>query len=212
MNSLLSNLLKFGLCDISDENELQEMFDKLSESFLYGGYIDAYSRFRIYISAIEFYYHEEDDAPIAKIRNLIKDNIVYHRNNRYGLNVPYFPVMSLNTHQSGIDITFENPEKKYRASALIRAYQVWDNEKKGFIVWHNGGYICVPPEKAVNKQSTYIYNFINGFNLSRGNTHLIWIDSPRPCEGITSKPRIGVKECPTRFWRFERKYLSQTSI
>lgn len=38
--------------------------------------------------------------------------------------IPYFPFGSLNPHSSGIDITFEKPEKRYRASCLIREYQI----------------------------------------------------------------------------------------
>ncbi|MCR4602242.1 MAG: hypothetical protein K5683_01740 [Prevotella sp.] len=38
--------------------------------------------------------------------------------------LPYFPMGSLNPHTSGIDVTFENPQAQYRASFLIREYEV----------------------------------------------------------------------------------------
>lgn len=89
----------------------------------------------IYPTAIELYYHEETE-------NGFKDPIMYHTDDRKrqdhlrypnhpdyfearGINgLPYFPFGSLNPHTSGIDITFENPDKKYRASFLIREYSV----------------------------------------------------------------------------------------
>ena len=98
----------------------------------------------IYPTVLELYYHEEDP-------NGFKDPIMYHTNDRkyydYYLDangkekshgpqsrnffekrgidgLPYFPMGSLNPHTSGIDITFENPDKHYRASCLIREYTI----------------------------------------------------------------------------------------
>ena len=39
-------------------------------------------------------------------------------------NLPYYEFGSMNLHQSGVDVTFENGEKEYRASFLIRSYRV----------------------------------------------------------------------------------------
>ena len=97
----------------------------------------------IYPTAIELYYHEEAEDGF-------KDPIMYHTNDRKkqdhlhknrqaphlypvhpdffetrGLKgLPYFPFGSFNPHTSGLDITFENPDKQYRASFLIREYSV----------------------------------------------------------------------------------------
>ena len=83
----------------------------------------------IYPTAIELYYHEEEKGGF-------KDPIMYHTDDRKradypdyfilrGINsLPYFPIGSLNPHTSGVDVTFENPDKKYRASFLIREYRV----------------------------------------------------------------------------------------
>ena len=70
------------------------------------------------------YYHEEAGP--------IKDYIMYHRKERITSrikefnngNLPYFEFGSMNLHQSGVDVTFENREKEYRASFLIRSYRV----------------------------------------------------------------------------------------
>ena len=75
---------------------------------------------RIYPHTVEFYYHEEEGS--------LKDYIVYHRHKREFENVTrkvgFFTPGTLNAHQSGIDITFESEKGKYRASALVRAFEV----------------------------------------------------------------------------------------
>ena len=84
---------------------------------------------KIYPIAIELYYHEEGEGRF-------KDPIMYHTKDRKAWykdayfedrgidNLPYYPIGSLNPHTSGIDITFENPKEQYRASFLIREYEV----------------------------------------------------------------------------------------
>ena len=94
----------------------------------------------IYPTVIELYYHEENDGGF-------QDPIMYHTDYRKrselkakretyftltGLDsLPYYPIGSLNPHTSGIDVTFENSEKHYRASFLIREYKViYENKKE----------------------------------------------------------------------------------
>lgn len=76
----------------------------------------------IYLEEIEFYYHEECGC--------IKDPIMYHTNDHEGKSVPYYKLGRFNMHTSGVDVTFENEEKQYRASFLIRAYRVDDGPKQ----------------------------------------------------------------------------------
>ena len=83
----------------------------------------------IYPTAIELYYHEEGEGRF-------KDPIMYHTDDRKfsehkewfakrGITeLPYFPLGNLNPHTSGVDVTFENPRERYRASFLIREYKV----------------------------------------------------------------------------------------
>lgn len=90
-------------------------------------------RYRIYLRTIEFYCHYEGDDS-----EMPKDPIVYHRNGKYIKceyesekgEVPYFPLMAFHAHASGIDITFEKEKLKLRSSALIRAYEVYDFQRK----------------------------------------------------------------------------------
>ena len=115
----------------------------------------------IHPTAIELYYHEEGDERF-------KDPIMYHTDDRKkaehpdffqkrGINsIPYFPVGSIHPHTSGIDITFENPELMYRASFLIREYNV---------VYVKGE----PPVKVKNSTEIYDDMLIQGIPLENSD-------------------------------------------
>ena len=129
MKRLYDALKDFQAKGISSLEELTDEFEKLAEVFLYGGYLSVGTDYRIYIRTVEFYFHDERNVP-----NAIKDPIVYHRNGKFPQQrVPYFPPMSLHAHTSGFDITFENEQKQYRASALIRTYDIYDTKANKWI-------------------------------------------------------------------------------
>ena len=154
-----------------------ECFKGLAEAFLYGGYISVSDyneeRYRIFIRTVEFYCHHEGDK-----KDFPKDPIVYHRNGHYVEGeVPYFPLMSFHAHASGYDITFENKNLQLRSSALIRAYEVYDVLKKTFLHYDRKKKLfvsCNDSKDRVNKQSTYLYDFLNGF----GGDNIKWVDTP----------------------------------
>ncbi len=173
--------------------DLDKEFKDLAKWFLYGGYIsvgvqnknkEVEEHYHIYIDTVEFYFHcEENDQNNEENRPYkVKDPIVYHQNrkvprNRKGEKVieefPYFPLMTLHAHASGYDITFENGEEKYRASALIRAFKI-------------GQYGNTIP------QSTFLYDYLNGFPLL-GETHIAWKDEDENSEfAIERKKRKNV--------------------
>ena len=111
------------------EKELYEEFVNLARQLFFDGHfevaVEGKCNRKIYLQAIEFYYHEEDE-------NGIKDPVMYHSNDHEKRELPYFEIGRFNMHQSGVDVTFENPQKHYRASFLIRAYSFEPNptEKK----------------------------------------------------------------------------------
>ena len=191
-----------------------ECFKGLAEAFLYGGYISVSDyneeRYRIFIRTVEFYCHHEGDE-----KDLPKDPIVYHRNGRYVEGeVPYFPLMSFHAHASGYDITFENKNLQLRSSALIRAYEVYDVIGETFLHYDRTKKLfvgCNDSKDRVNKQSTYLYNFLNGFS---GN-NIKWIDAIRnKSENFKIAPRQNVymydeagnklSKKDTRPWSFTR--------
>jgi hypothetical protein len=93
------------------EDNLKDEFKKLAEQFFFGGYLLVNDK-KIYLTDIEFYYHEDKDGGI-------KDYIMYRKDEK-----DYFTLGSLYAHLSGIDFTFENKENKYKASVLIRGYKI----------------------------------------------------------------------------------------
>ena len=114
-----------GVVDIPQEHKLaslNEQFRGMAKELLYGGYFLIEGKTRICLDDIEFYYHEEEEDGL-------KDPIMYHTNDHEGKEIPYFEIGRLNLHISGIDVTFENEEKKYRASFLIRGLHVENYDK-----------------------------------------------------------------------------------
>ena len=165
--------------EFTNEN-LTKRFAGIAETILYDGYIRVRDDYRVYIKTIEFYFHAENDSPIK-----VYDPIVYHRNGRLRREVPYFPMLTLHAHMSGFDITFENPSLKYRASALIREYAIYDENATAFI-----------KTKEEHKKSTFLYDFINGFSLTGGQNDIAWEDVATTVSHLElpSKRRVNVKK------------------
>ena len=173
METLIESLKQFEAKanTVSNETELQSIFKELAPAFLYGGYIQVHDEYRVFIRTVEFYFHSEKE-------NGIHDPIVYHRNGKDFANVPYFPLMTLHVHSSGFDITFESEAEQYRASALIRTYEVKDKDGK-YLVWNKEKSMFEKTtDYGYNTQSTYLYALLNGFSLGNSN-NVKWIDAPR---------------------------------
>lgn len=166
MNELIEKLKEFQQ-DRDAKKNLEGSFLKLACYLLYGGYFYCSKRYNLYITCVEFYYHEEEGE--------IKDPIVYHRNKKkwnkktheiVQETKPYFEIGTLNLHISGIDITFEKKDK-YRASALIRAFRIYDKIEK---VWFDE-----------DERSTYVYEYLfDGLNVDNSLTQLNWIEDKQP--------------------------------
>lgn len=141
-----------------NEEDLAPQFELLARKLLCGGHFEVsccgHLIRRVYLHTIEFYYHEEYGP--------VKDYIVYHRNPEgKDISLPPFRIGSLNAHQSGIDITFEdwrngnNPQ--YRASALIRAVKVKEGYDESFRQFHISGKKGL---SEVDTRSTYVYEYL----------------------------------------------------
>ena len=147
----------------------------------------------IHPTALELYYHEE-------ATDGFKDPIMYHTDDRKkqdhlrypwhedyfearGIQtLPYFPFGSLNPHPSGIDVTFENPTKRYRASFLIREYIVKYEGENGKI------------KTVVNSTEIYDDMLISGIPQNN-NDWLEWVDGTRlAIEEIEQRGRRNVAE------------------
>ena len=177
MDRLIDALKQFDseINGVNSEEDIQEAFRKLAPAFLYGGYVQVRNDYRVYIRTVEFYFHSEKE-------NGIHDPIVYHRNGKSLREVPYFPLLTLHAHDSGFDITFESEANEYRASVLIRAYEVKTKEGE-YLKWEKdekGKYMFRPfTQYKYNTQSTYLKRMMNGFSLGNENG-IMWVDSPVP--------------------------------
>ena len=102
---------------------------------------------------------------------------------------------------------------KYRASALIRSYEVKKGEK--YLKW-NKNHFEENDKYCYNSQSTYLYFLLNGFPLGEING-VKWVDVPYTPIISKGEPRKNVfvseseteylktKEKCDRKWRFTRK-------
>ena len=190
---------------VTNENVLQEWFEKIAKVFLYGGYIKVRNDYKVFIRTVEFYFHSE-------VKDGVYDPIVYHRNGRDLVEAPYFPFMSLHAHASGFDITFEK-EGEYRASALIRSYEVKDKDDY-YLKWEkidNGaqGMFLKRTDYEYNTQSLYLKALLNGFAFGNDND-IKWVDSRIATpKVIMGKPRQNVplyRKEGERFEKITKKY------
>lgn len=159
---------------------------------------------------------------------MVKDPIMYHRNNNFiEGEIPYFKLLSFNSHDTGVDITFENEEKKIRASVLIRAYEVlrlsdnkrlvWNSQNNQFQEYKEGD------KPNHNTQCMYLKRILNGF-APDGIPDIMWVDDDANLKdakidtNIKSMQRQGVfeskdsnryiadrKKKNTREWAFRRE-------
>ena len=133
--------------------KLSELFEPIAKHLLCGGCFEVKSGDklirRIFPYTVEFYYHEEE--------GIVKDPIVYHKNKP-----DYFKPGTINAHQSGIDITFENKDKdaKYRASALIRAFRVKEGDDINAKYKDDYERTSYAKSKDVEYRSTFIYDYL----------------------------------------------------
>ena len=152
---------------------LDKQFCLLAKELLYGGYFRIKGKKHLYLDDIEFYYHEET-------ADGLKDPIMYHTNDNEGKGkeIQYFEIGRLNLHISGVDVTFENEEKQYRASFLIRGFHVDDQKFDG--------------------HSTHIYNEMLFMGLPLGKPiEIEWVSENLPEKDAfkpVGEPRKNVAE------------------
>jgi len=172
------------------EDSLLPSFQQIAGKLLNGGHFvvadenDEVMR-RVFLHEVEFYYHEEFDGGV-------KDYIVYHRNpedpNKCPKTLPAFPIGSLHTHVSGVDITFEDNQDpnnpRYRASVLVRSFRVEEEKKIPGLCF----------SKAVDGRPTYFYNALfMGTDVIGGKAKVFWQNNNvKQCDEPKCKPRHNV--------------------
>ena len=198
---------------IWNDVEVGKCFLPCAKEFLCNGYFLINNEYILDLGSIELYYHEEYDGGL-------KDAKMYHTNdnlpksywdriNKYSpeqltlfyrliiknKGYPYFKIGSVNLHQSGVDVTFENKEKQYRASFLIRSYRMM---KKEDIKSNNVLY---------DPCSSHLYDDMNNAGLlSLVNGNIIkWVEFPKGGKVIQC-PRRNLDEKP---WQFMLENLKE---
>lgn len=184
-----------------NEKSVAKCFLPCAKEILCNGYFLVNKEYIIDLGAIELYYHEEEGE--------IKDHVMYHINERLPKKYkeiikqdggyPYFKLGSFNLHTSGVDVTFENEDNKYRASFLIRSYRLLAKEEN---VANNA--------MRYDPYSTHIYDdlFYSGLLLSTDEkTTIEWIEYNKGGE-IEQKPRKNIKD--DRPWQFRLKGITES--
>ena len=120
---------------------IADVFLPIAKYAVYGGHFhveymkgDDWFGYDIKFNKIELYYHDEIEGghidPIMYHTNL---HTPYYLKDRNIKTYPYYEFGALNLHPSGIDISFENESKQYRASFLIRDFTVYNAKNDGVI-------------------------------------------------------------------------------
>ena len=172
---------------------LKAQFKEIAEHLLHGGFFlvsgAGMEPYRVYLHTVEFYYHEEH-AEEPKFR----DDIVYHRNRNSRDPKPAFKIGTLNAHQSGIDITFEDNsnmvDPAYRASTLIRCFMIKDL-KDGKWVEREFSKPKYKARPTVEAYPTHLYEYLFMQQVLT-DVCVKWVDIPVTKGAIHTGPRINV--------------------
>lgn len=175
------------------QESITNQFRTIAEAVFNSGYFlvnEGKDERHIYPIDIEFYMYAEYDIP--KEEEWRRDANMYHK----GKKVPYFPKEgSLYPHRSGVDYTFENEKEQYRASFLIRAYQVGLNGDE-------------------EKHPTYLWEDMFGECRCDGTGLTVkWKNEQHPISWKAAEPEIrynlnnGKGERDTKKWRFKREKM-----
>jgi hypothetical protein len=203
------------------ENDLNEWFKKIAQIILSGHFEIKNNNndkecVKVHPTTVEMYFHEE-----RKDTKYIKDHIVYHKNeknaNTERLNknndIEYYKPGVLNTHPSGIDITFESEDYRFRASALIRAFKVENDQtsKVTGVQYKNSKKV----KENIDDRSTYVYDALfSQFDIFGEGFSVKWVDGDKLKAINDPKQRRNVYEYDgdtkastpdTRQWSFSAK-------
>ncbi len=170
-----------------NESNLIPQFEKIANAAFFSGFFlinggtpDAY---KLKITCIEFYYHEDDGE--------VKDKKKYLKGkDEFG-----YALGALCPNPSGVDVLFDDPDKKYHASFLIRGYKAIVPGEKD---WENN------EKKADFAPHDFWYDLFGGANMLSTNKFSIeWIDEQETTLGsVEPMQRVNIED--GRYWGFKR--------
>jgi hypothetical protein len=192
-----------------DADAVKRCFMPCARAILCNGYFLINGNYIIDIGAIELYYHEEEGN--------IKDYIMYHTNahpyksrmSEFAKGYPYFKIGSFNLHQSGLDVTFEKPDKnkKYRASFLIRSYRLLEAENGKYPLNDNTKY---------DHCSTHIFDDMFYEGVSFSDTRIEWriLDKGKEMDEPTFRINVPIyrEKANMKYEKLTREFLTEHNM
>jgi hypothetical protein len=179
---------------------LASEFEKIAMAAFNSGYFlinkgDEDYEYKIEITCIEFYYHEDKEGGIKDPRKLLKGKDTFD-----------YELGAVCPHNYGVDILFDdNNEKQYHASFLIRGFRVCEKGKEPY---DNGD----ADKEEWHPQYIWDYLFGGANMLKEGKFSIEWIDQqcvPDEQVSIQTKARIFSKKNPLigddRLWMYLKK-------
>ncbi len=187
MESKLYKTLKAFKGAKGDEKNLFAEFENIANAAFFSGYflvnggtMDVY---KLKLTCVEFYYHEDEGN--------IKDKSKYLKGkDEFG-----YALGAICPNPSGIDVLFDDPDKKYHASFLIRGYKAL---VPGENDWENNG------KKKDWSPHDFWYDFFGGADmLNTGKFSIEWVDDAEDTDDvIEAMPRVNIKD--NRMWGYKR--------
>lgn len=188
---------KFASEASHSEDDLNIEFSDIARELIFGGLFkvtykdaDGEKRLRcIRIVDAEGYYFDDRNA------DGVRDWIMYHRDvwkrgSIDPVSPAYLPVGTFYLHNSGVDLTFESKKHGYRASMLLRSYQMKgvDNEfavlEFNDLVW----------SEAVQSHPTYLYDdMLSVISPFDDETSIEWLqydDKPENAPGTAYRQNV----------------------
>lgn len=187
MESVLFKALKAFKGANGNEDNLEKEFEKIAKSAFFSGYFlinrNREDTYKLKLTCIEFYYHEDEGS--------IKDDEKYLK----GKDDFGYALGAICPNPSGVDVLFDDPDKKYHASFLIRGYKAIVEDEE---IWENN---------VKNKNWTphdFWYDLFGGANmLNQGKFNIEWIDEEETTSDIVMPiKRININD--ERLWGFKR--------
>ena len=187
MESTLYKALKAFPGANGNEANLPAEFEKIAEAAFFSGYFlvngGTEDEYRLKLTCIEFYYHE-DEGNIKDPKKYLKGK------DEFG-----YALGAVCPNPSGVDVLFDDPDKKYHASFLIRGYKAI---QKGKPDWENN---VKKPDWA---PQDFWYDLFGGADMLRtGRFSIEWVDEPEETtDSLEPMERIGLHD--ERMWGYKR--------
>lgn len=181
-------------------DSLSKEFEDVAKAAFYTGYFlvnrgNEKYEYRIELTCLEFYYHEDAQDGIKDPRKLLK-----------GKNTFYCEKGAVLPHNYGVDIIFDDDDEKFHASFLIRGFKSIEYGNKVFSNWDDN-------KKEWHPQYLWDYLFGGANMLRDGKFSIEWVDNGIEIDSkamtLKTDKRVFSKKSPIaedeRLWMYFRE-------